>query len=40
MVYTIDRETPDNHLEKATPEELNRIRDLVLAEGIPCTVSY
>lgn len=40
MVYTIDRETPDNHLEKATPKELNRIRDLVLAEGIPCSVSY
>ena len=40
MVYTIDREPPDKHLEKATPEELNRIRDLVLAEGIPCSVSY
>ena len=40
MVYTIDRETPDSHLEKATPEELNRIRDLVLSEGIPCSVSY
>jgi hypothetical protein len=40
MVYTIDRETPDSHLEKATPEELDRIRDLVLSAGIPCSVSY
>ena len=40
MVYTIDRETPDSHLEKATPEELDRIRDLVRVEGIPCSVSY
>lgn len=40
MVYTIDRETPDKHLKKATAEELNRIRDLVWAEGIPCSVSY
>ena len=40
MIYTIDRETPVKGLEKATPEELNRIRDLVIAEGIPCTASY
>lgn len=40
MIYTIDRETPDQGLEKATPEELNRIRDLVIAAGIPCTASY
>ena len=40
MVYTIDRETPVKGLEKATPDELNRIRDLVIAEGIPCTASY
>ena len=40
MIYTIDRETPVKGLEKASPEELNRIRDLVIAEGIPCTASY
>ncbi|MBR6445042.1 MAG: radical SAM protein [Prevotella sp.] len=40
MIYTIDRETPVKGLEKATPDELNRIRDLVIAEGIPCTASY
>ncbi len=40
MVYTIDRETPDPCLEKATTEELNRIRDLVIAAGIPCIASY
>jgi wyosine [tRNA(Phe)-imidazoG37] synthetase (radical SAM superfamily) len=40
MIYTIDRETPDQKLQKATPEELNRIRDKVVAAGIPCTASY
>ena len=40
MIYTIDRETPIKGLEKASPDELNRIRDLVIAEGIPCTASY
>ena len=40
MIYTIDRETPVAGLAKATPEELNRIRDLVIAAGIPCTASY
>ncbi|MBR6016481.1 MAG: radical SAM protein [Prevotella sp.] len=40
MIYTIDRETPVKGLEKATPDELNRIRDLVIAEGIPCSASY
>lgn len=40
MIYTIDRETPDPNLRKATPEELNRIRDMVVATGIPCTASY
>ncbi len=40
MVYTIARETPDPLLEKASPEELNRIRDMVLALGIPCKASY
>ncbi len=40
MVYTIDRETPDHNLKKATREELDAIRDRVLALGIPCTASY
>lgn len=40
MVYTIDRETPDHDLKKATHEELNAIRDRVIAMGIPCTASY
>ena len=43
MIYTIDRETPEtpmHGLEKATHEELDRIRDRVIALGIPCTASY
>lgn len=40
MVYTIDRETPDKKLQKATREELDSIRDRVIAAGIPCTASY
>ena len=40
MIYTIDRETPDQSLRKATPEELDAIRDRVRATGIPCTASY
>ena len=40
MVYTIDRETPDKKLLKASHEELDRIRDMVISAGIPCTASY
>lgn len=40
MVYTIDRETPDKRLLKATPGQLDAIRDRVIALGIPCTASY
>ena len=40
MIYTIDRETPAQGLLKATHEELDDIRDRVLALGIPCTASY
>ncbi len=40
MIYTIDRETPDQGLAKATHAELDRIRDMVIAAGIPCTASY
>ena len=40
MIYTIDRETPDHDLLKATHEDLDRIAALVRAAGIACTVSY
>ena len=40
MVYTIDRETPAKELLKATKEELDGIRDRVIAMGVPCTASY
>ena len=40
MIYTIDRETPDHSLRKATHEELDAIRDRVISLGIPCTASY
>jgi Fe-S oxidoreductases len=40
MIYTIDRETPDKFLLKATRQELNRILDLLKKEGIPATASY
>jgi hypothetical protein len=40
MIYTIDRETPVSYLRKASHEQLNRIRDLVTAEGIACLASY
>lgn len=40
MVYTIDRNTPDHHLQKATHDELDIIRDRVIALGIPCMASY
>lgn len=40
MIYTIDRETPDHGLLKATPDELDRIADRVRRAGIPVTVSY
>ena len=40
MIYTIDRETPTQGLLKATHEQLDRIRDRVIAAGIPCSASY
>jgi hypothetical protein len=40
MIYTIDRETPTQGLLKATHEQLDQIRDRVIALGIPCTASY
>lgn len=40
MIYTIDRETPDKNLCKASKETLNAIRDRVIDTGFPCTASY
>ena len=40
MIYTIDRETPDHDLRKATPEELDRIAERVQRLGFPVSVSY
>lgn len=40
MIYTIDRETPDKELQKASHEELNHIKAEVESIGFPCTASY
>lgn len=40
MIYTIDRETPDHDLKKATPAELDAICDRVRMEGLLCSASY
>ncbi|MCR4583622.1 MAG: radical SAM protein [Prevotella sp.] len=41
MIYTIDRETPDPTLQKATHEELDAIKTRVEQElHIPCSASY
>lgn len=40
MIYTLDRDTPVPGLLKATPEQLDSIRDRVLSLGIPCTAAY
>lgn len=40
MIYTIDRETPDHDLQKATPEELDRIVALLQSAGISASASY
>ena len=40
MIYTIDRETPDTKLRKATHEELDSIVALIKDAGIPATASY
>lgn len=40
MIYTIDRETPDPTLQKATKEELDAIATQVRSAGIECSVSY
>ena len=40
MIYTIDRETPQQGLKKATHEELDRIVALLKENGIKATASY
>lgn len=40
MIYTIDRETPDHALTKASHETLDAIKKRVEAEGIKCSASY
>ena len=40
MIYTIDRETPDQDLQKATHEELDRIVALLTKEGLSASASY
>lgn len=40
MVYTVDRETPYRSLRKVSRQQLDAIRDKVIAAGIPCTASY
>ncbi|WP_321439116.1 radical SAM protein [uncultured Bacteroides sp.] len=40
MIYTIDRETPDKHLIKATRQELNCILEMLKKNGISATASY
>lgn len=40
MMYTIDRETPGHHLQKATHQELDRILSMLTKAGISATASY
>lgn len=40
MIYTIDRETPDHDLRKATHEELDRIAERARQAGLKVSVSY
>ena len=40
MIYTIDRETPVQGLQKATREELDRIGDAIREAGFQVSVSY
>lgn len=40
MIYTIDRETPQKGLQKATKEELDRIVAMLTEAGIKATASY
>lgn len=40
MIYTIDRETPDHDLRKASPEKLDRIAERLRQRGMEVSVSY
>lgn len=40
MIYTIDRETPDHELQKATHKELDHILFLLKNEGLKASASY
>ena len=40
MIYTIDRETPVQGLQKATPEVLDGIAKQIRQAGFECSVSY
>lgn len=40
MIYTIDRETPQQGLQKASPQELDRIVALLGEQGIKASASY
>lgn len=40
MIYTVDRETPDINLSKATHQELDRILAMLTKEGLNATASY
>lgn len=40
MIYTIDRETPTKSLKKVAKEELDRIVELLRAEGLQASASY
>lgn len=40
MIYTIDRETPLHHLQKASPDELDHIVKLLEKRGIKASASY
>ncbi|MBQ0074399.1 MAG: radical SAM protein [Prevotella sp.] len=40
MIYTIDRETPDKTLKKASKEVLDSIKERVEQTGIACSASY
>ena len=37
MIYSIDRATPEEHLEKVPKEELQAIAELIKAAGITAT---
>lgn len=40
MIYTIDRETPLKTLKKASPQELDRIKDILESKGYKTLVAY